>query len=68
MDGSTLGEQRVSSKDTSKSLWSAFAGLALGLWAMLVYVPTIIICIKAPPSLCKREEGMTLTLAPFYDF
>ena len=35
---------------------------------LIVNVPTIIICIKAPPSLCKREEGMTLTLAPFYDF
>ena len=30
----------------------------------IVNVPTIIICINAPPSLCKREEGMTLTLAP----
>ena len=30
-----IREQRVSSKDTSKSLWSAFAGLASGLWAML---------------------------------
>ena len=23
---------------------------------------------KGPPSLCKREEGITLTLAPFCDY
>ena len=33
-----------------------------------VNVLTIIICVKAPPSLCKREEGMTLTLASFCDY